>query len=142
MWRFRADILGALNIGFFFALLFISAYRLPGGVGCGRRDSTFSSRFFSVFSARGKFDVAENIGGDSGHRWRVFNRAEAFGASRYNRTRRSFCRNLNDGDRHGFAQALGETARPAARFYFMAACFRRFDAGSRRSYRRRNSRRR
>ncbi len=81
VWRFRAAILGALNIGFFFALLFISAYRLPGGVGCGRRDSTFSSRFFSVFSARGKFDVAENIGGDSGHRWRVFNRAKAFGTS-------------------------------------------------------------
>lgn len=31
-WRFRAAILGSLNIGFFFALLFIGAYRLPGGV--------------------------------------------------------------------------------------------------------------
>ncbi len=31
-WRLRAAILGALNIGFFFALLFIGAYRLPGGV--------------------------------------------------------------------------------------------------------------
>lgn len=31
-WWCRAAILGALNIGFYFALLFIAAYRLPGGV--------------------------------------------------------------------------------------------------------------
>lgn len=31
-WWYRAAILGALNIGFYFALLFIGAYRLPGGV--------------------------------------------------------------------------------------------------------------
>lgn len=31
-WWWKATVLGALNIGGFFALLFISAYRLPGGV--------------------------------------------------------------------------------------------------------------
>lgn len=31
-WWWKAAVLGALNIGGFFALLFISAYRLPGGV--------------------------------------------------------------------------------------------------------------
>ncbi|MFI6924703.1 EamA family transporter [Nonomuraea spiralis] len=31
-WWWRALVLGALNIGFFFALLFVGAYRLPGGV--------------------------------------------------------------------------------------------------------------
>jgi probable blue pigment (indigoidine) exporter len=31
-WWWRAMVLGALNIGAFFALLFIAAYRLPGGV--------------------------------------------------------------------------------------------------------------
>ncbi|HEU4948180.1 MAG TPA: EamA family transporter [Kribbella sp.] len=31
-WWWRALILGALNIGVFFALLFVAAYRLPGGV--------------------------------------------------------------------------------------------------------------
>ena len=31
-WWWRATVLGALNIGGFFALLFVSAYRLPGGV--------------------------------------------------------------------------------------------------------------
>ena len=31
-WWWRSAVLGALNIGFFFALLFVSAYRLPGGV--------------------------------------------------------------------------------------------------------------
>lgn len=31
-WWWRAAILGMLNIGAFFALLFIAAYRLPGGV--------------------------------------------------------------------------------------------------------------
>lgn len=31
-WWWRAAVLGALNIGVFFALLFIAAYRLPGGV--------------------------------------------------------------------------------------------------------------
>jgi probable blue pigment (indigoidine) exporter len=31
-WWWRALVLGALNIGGFFALLFVSAYRLPGGV--------------------------------------------------------------------------------------------------------------
>jgi probable blue pigment (indigoidine) exporter len=31
-WWWRAFVLGALNIGGFFALLFLSAYRLPGGV--------------------------------------------------------------------------------------------------------------
>lgn len=31
-WWWRALVLGALNIGGFFALLFIAAYRLPGGV--------------------------------------------------------------------------------------------------------------
>lgn len=31
-WWWRAAVLGTLNIGAFFALLFISAYRLPGGV--------------------------------------------------------------------------------------------------------------
>ncbi|MGW4500263.1 EamA family transporter [Micromonospora sp. NPDC004336] len=31
-WWWRATVLGALNIGFFFALLFVAAYRLPGGV--------------------------------------------------------------------------------------------------------------
>jgi probable blue pigment (indigoidine) exporter len=32
MWWWRALVLGALNIGAFFALLFIAAYRLPGGI--------------------------------------------------------------------------------------------------------------
>lgn len=32
VWRFRAFILGALNIGAFFPLLFVAAYRLPSGV--------------------------------------------------------------------------------------------------------------
>lgn len=32
VWWWRALVLGALNIGMFFALLFIAAYRLPGGV--------------------------------------------------------------------------------------------------------------
>ncbi|MBA2549778.1 MAG: EamA family transporter [Nocardioidaceae bacterium] len=32
MWWWRAVVLGALNIGLFFALLFLAAYRLPGGV--------------------------------------------------------------------------------------------------------------
>ena len=31
-WWWRSAVLGALNIGFFFALLFVSAYRLPGGM--------------------------------------------------------------------------------------------------------------
>jgi probable blue pigment (indigoidine) exporter len=31
-WWWRAAVLGALNIGIFFALLFVAAYRLPGGV--------------------------------------------------------------------------------------------------------------
>ncbi|MER7132527.1 EamA family transporter [Streptosporangium saharense] len=31
-WWWRAAVLGALNIGLFFPLLFLSAYRLPGGV--------------------------------------------------------------------------------------------------------------
>lgn len=31
-WWWRAAVLGTLNIGVFFALLFVSAYRLPGGV--------------------------------------------------------------------------------------------------------------
>jgi probable blue pigment (indigoidine) exporter len=31
-WWWRAGVLGALNIGIFFALLFVSAYRLPGGM--------------------------------------------------------------------------------------------------------------
>ena len=31
-WWWRAGVLGTLNIGAFFALLFVSAYRLPGGV--------------------------------------------------------------------------------------------------------------
>jgi probable blue pigment (indigoidine) exporter len=31
-WWWRSAVLGALNIGIFFALLFVSAYRLPGGV--------------------------------------------------------------------------------------------------------------
>ncbi len=32
VWWLRAAVLGALNIGVFFPLLFLSAYRLPGGV--------------------------------------------------------------------------------------------------------------
>ena len=32
IWWWRAFVLGALNIGVFFALLFVAAYRLPGGV--------------------------------------------------------------------------------------------------------------
>jgi probable blue pigment (indigoidine) exporter len=32
IWWGRAVVLGALNIGVFFALLFVAAYRLPGGV--------------------------------------------------------------------------------------------------------------
>ena len=32
IWWVRAGVLGALNIGVFFALLFVAAYRLPGGV--------------------------------------------------------------------------------------------------------------
>ncbi|SPL87893.1 Permease of the drug/metabolite transporter (DMT) superfamily [[Actinomadura] parvosata subsp. kistnae] len=32
VWWWRAPVLGALNIGVFFALLFVGAYRLPGGV--------------------------------------------------------------------------------------------------------------
>ena len=31
-WRFKAALLGILNIGGFFALLFLAAFRLPGGV--------------------------------------------------------------------------------------------------------------
>ena len=31
-WRLRTVVLGVLNIGAFFPLLFISAYRLPGGL--------------------------------------------------------------------------------------------------------------
>lgn len=31
-WWWRSAVLGTLNIGVFFALLFVSAYRLPGGV--------------------------------------------------------------------------------------------------------------
>lgn len=31
-WWWRAGVLGVLNIGAFFALLFVAAYRLPGGV--------------------------------------------------------------------------------------------------------------
>ncbi|MCP3822723.1 EamA family transporter [Streptomyces sp. A3M-1-3] len=31
-WVWRAPVLGTLNIGVFFALLFVGAYRLPGGV--------------------------------------------------------------------------------------------------------------
>lgn len=31
-WWWRSCVLGALNIGVFFALLFVAAYRLPGGV--------------------------------------------------------------------------------------------------------------
>lgn len=31
-WWWRSAVLGALNIGIFFALLFVAAYRLPGGV--------------------------------------------------------------------------------------------------------------
>ncbi|GAA2895249.1 ABC transporter permease [Actinoplanes cyaneus] len=31
-WWWKSAVLGALNIGFFFALLFASAYRLPGGM--------------------------------------------------------------------------------------------------------------
>lgn len=31
-WWQRAFVLGTLNIGLFFALLFVAAYRLPGGV--------------------------------------------------------------------------------------------------------------
>ena len=31
-WWWRSAVLGTLNIGAFFALLFVSAYRLPGGV--------------------------------------------------------------------------------------------------------------
>jgi probable blue pigment (indigoidine) exporter len=32
VWWLRVAVLGALNIGFFFALLFLAAYRLPGGI--------------------------------------------------------------------------------------------------------------
>ncbi|GAA2792515.1 EamA family transporter [Kitasatospora paracochleata] len=32
VWWWRSAVLGALNIGVFFALLFVAAYRLPGGV--------------------------------------------------------------------------------------------------------------
>lgn len=32
IWWWRSLVLGALNIGIFFALLFVGAYRLPGGV--------------------------------------------------------------------------------------------------------------
>jgi probable blue pigment (indigoidine) exporter len=32
MWWWRAAVLGTLNIGAFFALLFVAAYRLPGGM--------------------------------------------------------------------------------------------------------------
>jgi probable blue pigment (indigoidine) exporter len=32
IWWWRSFVLGALNIGVFFALLFVAAYRLPGGV--------------------------------------------------------------------------------------------------------------
>ncbi|WP_200807421.1 EamA family transporter [Demequina sp. NBRC 110053] len=32
VWWWRSAVLGVLNIGAFFALLFVSAYRLPGGV--------------------------------------------------------------------------------------------------------------
>ncbi|GIE88766.1 EamA family transporter [Actinoplanes regularis] len=31
-WWWKSAVLGALNVGFFFALLFASAYRLPGGM--------------------------------------------------------------------------------------------------------------
>lgn len=32
VWWWRAAVLGTLNIGLFFAMLFVAAYRLPGGV--------------------------------------------------------------------------------------------------------------
>jgi probable blue pigment (indigoidine) exporter len=32
VWWYRVTVLGAVNIGLFFALLFVAAYRLPGGV--------------------------------------------------------------------------------------------------------------
>jgi probable blue pigment (indigoidine) exporter len=32
IWWWRSAVLGALNIGIFFALLFVAAYRLPGGM--------------------------------------------------------------------------------------------------------------
>lgn len=32
IWWWRALVLGFLNIGAFFALLFVAAYRLPGGI--------------------------------------------------------------------------------------------------------------
>jgi probable blue pigment (indigoidine) exporter len=32
IWWWRSAVLGFLNIGLFFALLFVSAYRLPGGM--------------------------------------------------------------------------------------------------------------
>ncbi|MGK5678050.1 DMT family transporter [Actinoplanes sp. URMC 104] len=32
VWWWRSAVLGALNIGLFFALLFVTAYRLPGGM--------------------------------------------------------------------------------------------------------------
>ncbi len=32
-WWWRAVVLGSLNIGFFYALLFVAAYRLPSGLG-------------------------------------------------------------------------------------------------------------
>src|SRR4051812_43559856 len=32
VWWWRSAVLGALNIGLFFAMLFVSAYRLPGGM--------------------------------------------------------------------------------------------------------------
>jgi probable blue pigment (indigoidine) exporter len=32
IWLWRASVLGTLNVGLFFALLFTAAYRLPGGV--------------------------------------------------------------------------------------------------------------
>lgn len=32
IWWWRAFVLGALNIGLFFGLLFVAAYRLPGGI--------------------------------------------------------------------------------------------------------------
>src|SRR3954452_21464307 len=32
VWWWRSVVLGALNIGFFCAMLYVSAYRLPGGM--------------------------------------------------------------------------------------------------------------
>ncbi|GGO08377.1 ABC transporter permease [Microbispora rosea subsp. aerata] len=53
VWIWRAAVLGALNIGAFFPLLFLAAYRLPGGVAAvlGAVGPLFALGFAALFLA-------------------------------------------------------------------------------------------